>query len=132
MRNAGFYRLHARRVSPRGAPCNKTYSWPLRLNASTPLVISAFDDFGLEEVVIATQKGDSGGFQGIPIRRFAKPVRSETMHEQLELAPFNLQAGEFVRYHVQVRKPGYVGYFTEVEVRRGETTAVNVNLRPQP
>ena len=36
------------------------------------------------------------------------------------------------RHVIQVRKPGYVGYLTEVEVRRGETTVVNVNLRPQP
>lgn len=36
------------------------------------------------------------------------------------------------RHVIQVRKPGYVGYLTEVEVRRGETTTVNVNLRTQP
>ena len=36
------------------------------------------------------------------------------------------------RHVVQVRKPGYVGYLTEVEVRRGETTALNVSLRTQP
>jgi hypothetical protein len=33
---------------------------------------------------------------------------------------------------VQVRKPGYVGYLTEAEVRRGATTTVNVTLRTQP
>jgi hypothetical protein len=33
---------------------------------------------------------------------------------------------------IQVRKPGYVGYLTEAEVRRGETTTVNVSLRTQP
>jgi len=36
------------------------------------------------------------------------------------------------RHVIQVRKAGYVGYLTEVEVRRGETTTVNVNLRTQP
>jgi hypothetical protein len=36
------------------------------------------------------------------------------------------------RHVVQIRKPGYVGYLTEVEVRRGETTTVNVSLRTQP
>ncbi len=36
------------------------------------------------------------------------------------------------RHVVQVRKPGYVGYLTEVEVRRGETATVNVTLRTQP
>jgi hypothetical protein len=33
---------------------------------------------------------------------------------------------------IQVRKAGYIGYLTEVEVRRGETTTVTVNLRQQP
>ena len=36
------------------------------------------------------------------------------------------------RHVVQIRKPGYVGYLTEVEVRRGETTTLNVSLRTQP
>lgn len=36
------------------------------------------------------------------------------------------------RHVIQVRKSGYVGYLTEVEVRRGETTTVNINLRTQP
>jgi PEGA domain len=36
------------------------------------------------------------------------------------------------RHVVQARKPGYVGYLTEVEVRRGETATVNVTLRTQP
>jgi hypothetical protein len=36
------------------------------------------------------------------------------------------------RHVVQVRKPGYVGYLTEVEVRPGETATVKVTLRTQP
>ena len=36
------------------------------------------------------------------------------------------------RHVIQVRKPGYVGYLTEVEVRRGETATVSVTLRTQP
>jgi len=36
------------------------------------------------------------------------------------------------RHVIQVRKPGYVGYLAEAEVRRGETTTINVSLRTQP
>ena len=36
------------------------------------------------------------------------------------------------RHLIQVRKPGYVGYLTEVDVRSGETTNVDVSLRTQP
>ena len=35
------------------------------------------------------------------------------------------------RHTVQVRKAGYVGYLTDVQVRWGETTVLNVSLRPQ-
>ena len=36
------------------------------------------------------------------------------------------------RHVIQVRKAGFVGYLTEVEVRRGETRTVDVMLRPRP
>lgn len=36
------------------------------------------------------------------------------------------------RHVVQIHKAGYVGYLTEVDVRRGQTTTLNVTLRTQP
>jgi hypothetical protein len=36
------------------------------------------------------------------------------------------------RHNIQVRKQGYIGYLTDVQVRRGEITTLNVTLRPQP
>ena len=36
------------------------------------------------------------------------------------------------RHNIQIRKAGYVGYLTDVEIRRGETISLNVNLRAQP
>jgi hypothetical protein len=36
------------------------------------------------------------------------------------------------RHSVQVRKPGFVGFLTEVQVRRGETTTLDISLRSQP
>jgi len=35
------------------------------------------------------------------------------------------------RHVVQVRKQGFVGYLTEIDVRSGETARVDVNLRAQ-
>jgi PEGA domain-containing protein len=35
------------------------------------------------------------------------------------------------RHTVQIQKPGYRSYITDVEVRRGETTPLNVSLRSQ-
>ena len=36
------------------------------------------------------------------------------------------------RHSIQVRKVGFIGFLTDVQVRRGETTPVTVILRPQP
>ncbi len=36
------------------------------------------------------------------------------------------------RHNIQIRKTGYVGYLTDVQIRRGETTTLDVNLRIQP
>jgi hypothetical protein len=36
------------------------------------------------------------------------------------------------RHVIQVRKAGYVGYLTEIDVRRAEASTVNVMLRAQP
>jgi hypothetical protein len=33
------------------------------------------------------------------------------------------------QHSIQVRKPGYVGYLTEVEIRRGEMSTLNIALR---
>jgi hypothetical protein len=35
------------------------------------------------------------------------------------------------RHNLQVRKSGFVGYLTDVDIRPAETTTLNVNLRPQ-
>ena len=36
------------------------------------------------------------------------------------------------RHNIQIRKQGYVGYLTDVQIRNGETITLNVNLRTQP
>jgi len=36
------------------------------------------------------------------------------------------------RHNVQIRKTGYVGYLTDVQIRRGETTNLDVQLKTQP
>ena len=34
-------------------------------------------------------------------------------------------------HNIQVRKSGYVGYLTDVQIRPGETAALDVNLRAE-
>jgi hypothetical protein len=36
------------------------------------------------------------------------------------------------RHNIQVRKSGFVGYLTDVQIRRGDTTTLEVRLKTQP
>ncbi len=83
-----------------------------------PLVVHAYDDFGLADVSLAVQKGDSGGFTGAPIKIYDDPVRSESILAALDLAPHQLKAGELVRYRVQARdRKGQIAQTQEFVVR---------------
>jgi hypothetical protein len=35
-------------------------------------------------------------------------------------------------HNIQIRKSGFVGYLTDVQIRRGETTTLDIQLKPQP
>lgn len=68
-----------------------------------PIYISAYDDFGLDDIVISVQKGESGTFQGRPVKRYDKPKRSETTVVTLDLEEEELKLGESLIYRVEVR-----------------------------
>ena len=36
------------------------------------------------------------------------------------------------RHNIQIRKAGYVGYLTDVQIRAGQTTTLDVQLKTQP
>ena len=36
------------------------------------------------------------------------------------------------RHNIQIRKAGFVGYLTDVQIRRGDTTNLDVRLKTQP
>ncbi len=71
--------------------------------AKVPLSISAYDDFGLADIVVSVQRGDSGGFVGRPVKRYERPRRSETMLASLDLPAMDLKPGDHVRYRVEAR-----------------------------
>jgi hypothetical protein len=68
-----------------------------------PIVVAAYDDYGIADIVIATQKGDSGGFVGRPVKRYEKPVRSDTLVASLDLGAMGLKLNDTLRYRVEVR-----------------------------
>jgi hypothetical protein len=65
-----------------------------------PLVIAAFDDFGLADVVLSMQRGDSGGFGDRVVKHYDKPVRSDSVLTTLDLAGMKLKVGDHIRYYV--------------------------------
>ena len=71
--------------------------------AKVPLSIAAFDDFGLADIVVSVQRGDSGGFVGRPVKHYDRPQRSENVLASLDVPSFDLKPGEHVRYRVEAR-----------------------------
>ena len=70
-----------------------------------PLVISAFDDFGLAKLVLSMQRG-TGGFEAIPIKRYDKPVRNDNTVYTLDLPSMGLKMGDQIRYRVEAHDRG--------------------------
>jgi hypothetical protein len=73
-----------------------TFSSPQKV----PLMMSAFDDFGLAKLVLSVQRG-TGGFEAIPIKRYKKPVRNDNAVYTLDLPQMGLKMGDQIRYRVE-------------------------------
>jgi hypothetical protein len=83
-----------------------------------PLVVAAYDDFGLADVTLLVKKGDQGGFSGQPLKQYAVPARSDVVQSALDLAPFQLKPGEHIRYAVQARdRKGQIAQTPEFVIR---------------
>ena len=74
-------------------------SEPIRV----PVFISAYDDFGIEEITLSLQLPDSGGFRGRPVRKYEKPQQSENAVVMLDLKEEGLKLDQTLRYRVEVR-----------------------------
>ena len=70
---------------------------------NVPLSIAAYDDFGLADLVITVQRGDSGGFVGRPVKHFDRPKKSENTLTSLDIPGMDLKPGEHIRYRVEAR-----------------------------
>ena len=68
-----------------------------------PLVISAFDDFGLADLVLSTQKGENTGFQGRPVKSYSSITRADTAIVTLDLLQESLKSGDVFKYRAEVR-----------------------------
>ena len=83
-----------------------------------PLVIAAFDDFGLADISLAVQRGDKGPWETQVLKKFAVPTPSDNLLTSLDLAPLKLKAGESIRYHAEARdRKGQVAKTQDFTIR---------------
>jgi hypothetical protein len=76
-----------------------TLSEPTKL----PLVIAAFDDFGLDEVALVYQRTDGGPWERKVVKHYAKPQQSDSIVTNLDLAEMQVKVRETIRYHAEAR-----------------------------
>jgi hypothetical protein len=68
-----------------------------------PLVLSAYDDFGLADISLVVQRGDKGVPETQVLKHYDKPQRSDNLVAAFDLAAMQVKLGEFVRYHAEAR-----------------------------
>lgn len=68
-----------------------------------PLSIAAFDDFGLADLVLAVQVGETGGFHGRPVKHYESLQKADTTIVVLDLVVEKLKEGDVLKYRVEAR-----------------------------
>jgi hypothetical protein len=84
---------------------------------SVPLVIAAHDDFGLADVSIEIQRQPGADWESLPVRRYDKPCKSDTITAVLGHASMPLPGGT-LRYRAKARDcKGQIARTREYAVR---------------
>ncbi|MBC8356285.1 MAG: hypothetical protein H8E66_30265 [Planctomycetes bacterium] len=68
-----------------------------------PVYITAYDDFGLDDVTLSFQMPDSSTFQGRKIRHYEPPKQNDHAIATIDLAAEGLQLNQTLRYRIEVR-----------------------------
>jgi hypothetical protein len=83
-----------------------------------PLVIAAYDDFGLADLNLLIQRDGQSGITGQLLKRYHRPERSDTVLSAFDLAPLKLKPGEQVRYRIEARdRKGQLAQTREFTIR---------------
>jgi hypothetical protein len=86
--------------------------------AKVPVVLAAFDDFGLADVTLVVQRGPDGEQTTQVVKRYARPVRNDTAVTALDLPAMNLKMGDYLHYHAEARdRKGQVTRTQEYNIR---------------
>jgi len=68
-----------------------------------PVFITAFDDFGVKEVVLSVKTADQDSFVGEPVVTLSPPLQNDRREVTLDLADRGLKTGDTLTYRVEVR-----------------------------
>jgi hypothetical protein len=71
--------------------------------SKVPLVIAAYDDFGLADVSLVLQRGEKGDATTRLIKKYAAPQRSDNLVTSLDLVSMGLKIGDFLKYRAEAR-----------------------------
>ncbi|MDA1214428.1 MAG: hypothetical protein O2955_18120, partial [Planctomycetota bacterium] len=75
----------------------------LSVPQKVPLSIAAFDDFGLADLVLAVQIGETGGFNGRPVKHYESLQKADATIVVLDLVAEKLKEGDVLKYRVEAR-----------------------------
>jgi len=83
-----------------------------------PLVLAAFDDYGLAGIDLLLRRGNQTDPERRPVRKYDAPQRSDNVAYGLDLAALNVQTGETVYYRLEARdRKGQKALTPELSVR---------------
>lgn len=83
-----------------------------------PLVVTAYDDFGLDAIELHYRRGESYSVEKMPIKQYPQPVRSDTVITNLDLAAMKMKVGDHLHYRLSARDTkGQVAQTQEFQIR---------------
>ncbi|MEO8495562.1 MAG: hypothetical protein ABI614_10870 [Planctomycetota bacterium] len=68
-----------------------------------PVYITAYDDFGLDDITISFQMPESSNFQGRVVRKYDPPKQNDAPITTIDLAAEGLKLDQTLRYRIVVR-----------------------------
>jgi hypothetical protein len=83
-----------------------------------PLVLAAFDDYGLAGIDILQRRGDKTEAERRSVRKYDSPQRSDNVAYGLDLAALKMQTGDTLHYRLEARdRKGQKALTPELAVR---------------
>ncbi len=83
-----------------------------------PLVLAAFDDYGLAGIDLLLRRGDGTDAERHAIRKYETPIRSDNIAHALDLVALKVKTGDTIHYRLEARdRKGQKALTPELAVR---------------